>query len=240
MSNVGMGEPFTEAFFETLMSTVSNIADVNQAGFSDAEKLADSCIAFGALQMTVLGGILLYLEENQFVADNPAFGQYCNKRFGLRPKNARYLIQIFNWVRSANHSYSQVIGLGVSKLRLLERKIAPEAMIEMIEFASNATYPELRKQLGKSKEPVEDGSKWSARRFVFAPDQSENIEAAIQQAKEMAGTKYDSVALDLICTQFRTDPGFPTIERVRQYLKSIGPDATSDLVKSADPGDDFD
>ena len=246
MSSAGVDEsftasaPFTEEFFATLMESEPGCIGGQQFKKTNFENLILNCLGVGALQVISLGGLLLQIRDKYYVGDDQKFGQYCYERLGLGTQEALRLIGVFFWARNTNLFSPQIANLGVPKLLLLAEKIAPEAMPQMFDSACNATYPELRKNLKVCAGQNEKKLKWTTKRFRLAADQSGNIEKAIQQCKLDAGTIHDSVALDLICTQYLTDPGFPTKERVRQYLKSIGPDATSDLVKSARPGDDFD
>jgi len=245
MSSAGVDEsfaasaPFTEEYFDALMESEPGRIGGKQLKKSSIENLIVNRLGVGALQMISLGGFLLQIRDSYYVGEDQKFGQYCYERLGLGTQEALWLIGVFFWARSTNLSSPQIANLGVPKLLLLAEKMAPEVMPQMFDSACDATYPELHKKLKTWAGQNEKKLKWTTKRFRLAADQSGNIEKAIQQCKLDAGTKYDSVALNLICTQYLTDPGIPAIKKTEHYLKSIGLKATLNLVKSAFPGIEF-
>jgi hypothetical protein len=121
----------------------------------------------------------------------------------------------------------RIVDLGWSKVREIVRVLSEANSEQWVEMAENLTHPELcnaiRQALieqekkeqaaavgsdddedeeGGYPNPPDDINRFKWKQFHLTPEQRENVNMALDRAKELASSTKDGHCLDLICTDF--------------------------------------
>lgn len=191
-----------------------------------------------------LGGCLLQVKTNNWYEGHTDFNDFCEKRFGLQPRKARYLITIYECLVNNSIPWAKVKDLGWTKLREMTRVLKADNVDEWAEKARAMTVEELKAAIkiaegkgdkdGEGTESTSTTSNISTLRFKLINDQLETVNQALAKAKAEGNTEHDNVALELICQAYLsggTGPGLSDL------MKSSGPEKsleTFDAIYGSD------
>lgn len=158
------------------------------------------------------------------------FATYASQELGYKPRSAQYLVtiadyfgtlpaEIQDWVKSLGWSKAkELVGrVKVENWLEIKDKIEGLSVVKIIEFFKGSGSGK-GKDSGSSSAPSETQRK----AFALFPAQIENVEKAIELAKQQAKSDKDGHALDLICTSFMSQGGGDTLEVLRRMEKMSG------------------
>lgn len=154
-----------------------------------------------------LGGVLKLIFDQSWFEGAESFDVFVYERFGMKSRKARYLMDIYTELVTKNIPWEKVAHLGWTKLKDLAKVLTAENIDEWVAKAEIATVIELQAML-KATAPA-DGSAppttvddVKTMKFKLKADQVETVQEALNKAKAEAGTEFDNVALEMICTGF--------------------------------------
>lgn len=161
-----------------------------------------------------------------------SFREYVEVELDFALRKAQYLVSIQEWFHKMPQAVKDwVREIGWTKAKELVGVVSAENFEEWRERLEGKSYREIVEILksGADEEPQgdDDGDEGSKKKdekllkkvFALYPAQAENVQAALELAKEMAKSDKDGHALDLICTEFlSTNAGAPSVE---DYLKKV-------------------
>jgi hypothetical protein len=160
--------------------------------------------------------------------------EYVESELEFALRKAQYLVSISDWFSKMSPQLQDWIkGLGWTKAKELVGIVNDENAADWQARLEGLTYAQLVDELkGKGKDietPIDgDGGgsdsaeeKPQKKAFSLFPDQSANVTAALDKAKQLANTEKDGHALDLICSDFLatnagTDDMFSVIRRIEK------------------------
>jgi hypothetical protein len=160
--------------------------------------------------------------------------EYVESELEFALRKAQYLVSISDWFSKMSPQLQDWIkGLGWTKAKELVGVVNDENAADWQARLEGLTYAQLVDELkGKGKDietPIDgDGGesdsaeeKPQKKAFSLFPDQSANVTAALDKAKQLANTEKDGHALDLICSDFLatnagTDDMFSVIRRIEK------------------------
>lgn len=155
-----------------------------------------------------LGGVLKVIYDNSWFDGFETFDAYVAEKFGFQSRKAKYLMEIYTHLVEKQIPWEKVEGLGWTKLKDLARFLTQENVDEWVAKATPVTVVELQKMLkdsagvGDVNTTVEASSDSVTVKFKLKADQQETVQQALAKAKAEAGTEYDTVALEMICTGY--------------------------------------
>jgi len=159
--------------------------------------------------------------------------EYVESELEFALRKAQYLVSISDWFSKMSPQLQDWIkGLGWTKAKELVGVVNDENAADWQARLEGLTYAQLVDELkGKGKDidtPLDgEGDKDVAedkpqkKAFSLFPEQSANVAAALDKAKQLANTEKDGHALDLICSDFLatnagTDDMFSVIKRIEK------------------------
>jgi hypothetical protein len=175
--------------------------------------------------------------------------EYVESELEFAQRKAQYLVSIQDWFgKMRPEIQAWVQSLGWTKSKELVGIVTEDNAADWKARLDGLSYRELVDELN-AKTPIDetpiDGNadkpvqpeKPLRKAFALFPDQSTNVEAAIEKAKKLANTEKDGHALDLICSDFLatnagSDDFFSVIRRLEKSsgLFMIAYDKENDAV----------
>lgn len=159
--------------------------------------------------------------------------EYVESELDFALRKAQYLVSISDWFSKMSPEVQDWIkSIGWTKAKALVGVVTDENAADWKARLDGLTYAQLVEELkGASKDidtPLDgEGDKDVAedkpqkKAFSLFPEQSANVAAALDKAKQLANTEKDGHALDLICSDFLatnagTDDMFSVIKRIEK------------------------
>lgn len=157
------------------------------------------------------GGLLVKLSEIGDFGEHKNFQDYV-KANGIAPdyRTARYWMSIYTGLLEAGIPYSEVQGVGWTKIVVLIPVLTKENVAEWVAKAKAMNVATLQATVDAATAQDTSGSASTAapsgdiKSMVFKlhKDQTDTINDAIAKAKKNASTESKEVALDLICVEY--------------------------------------
>ena len=161
--------------------------------------------------------------------------EYVESELEFAPRKAQYLVSIQDWFgRMKPEVKAWVQGLGWTKAKELVGIVTEENAADWKARLDGLSYREILEQISQKddSEPTPitgdtekvQNEKPAKKAFALFPEQTSNVEAAIEKAKKLANTEKDGHVLDPICSDFlATNAGTDDFEGViRRLEKSSG------------------
>lgn len=162
-----------------------------------------------------LGGALSTIQakceegDAEFLGDSTSFKELCDTRFALHYRKAMYLISIYRNLTEKSIPYSEVAGIGWTKIALIAPVITAKNVGGWATKAKKLTYNQLADAVkaktasgGKDATETEADSTVTTLTFKLKKDQKEVVKEALQKVKAETKTEYDSVALANLATGY--------------------------------------
>lgn len=174
-----------------------------------------------------LGGVLSVINANGWFKPYGSFKDYVENEHGIKYRNARYFISIYETLVEANIPWEKVKTIGWTKLKELLPVISTENVDQWVEVASKNSTLQLIEMVKSEKEQgtaetVETDKEpktVTTMTFKVHEDQKATIKAAIDKAQKESGTDVATVALEHICLDYLN--GSPKPGKAQGKTKSI-------------------
>ena len=129
------------------------------------------------------------------------FKEYCQDELGVQYRKARYLVGIAKVIKDLNIKWSEVEGVGWTKMRTLIPMLKEDGVVgDWLEIAKQYSVKDLEKLVKDSKLGfdihAEGGDKIVTLTFRMTPEQSEIINEALDTAKKVSETTDNVLALE--------------------------------------------
>ena len=210
---------------------------------SDAIKAVDLLVDQSGANFIKLGGVLTRVQANGWFNPYTSFQEYVENRLGLKFRLAGYYMQCYNALANGGIPYAKVAGLGWTKLALIASMITLDNVDEWVSIAKSQNALTLNDTVKKAKAKAkaagnltgDETSTSPVTSVTFKPheDQRATILAAIEKAKEAAGTQHATVALEFICLEYLGTLG------LGERLKTVGVEKATNALAEAFPEWDF-
>ena len=162
------------------------------------------------------GGLLVKLSELGDFGEHKNFQDYV-KANGIAPdyRTARYWMSIYTGLLEAGIPYSEVQGVGWTKIVVLIPVLTKENVEEWVAKAKAMNVATLKATVDAELATDDSGKvsdsapKGDIKSMVFKlhSDQTDTVNDALAKAKKNANTESKEVALDLICVEFLGNAG---------------------------------
>ena len=163
-----------------------------------------------------LGGALSAIIKNKWYQkddeDKTLFDEFILKTYGFKGRKARYLASIYDDLIESGVAWTQVEGIGWTKLRIIAPVLTVKNVEKWVKLGKTKTRLALieaveKAQLGKlDKSGLEPGmgevKTTVNRNFKVHKDAVETVDLAIDKAKKEAETEFPGVALEAICQSY--------------------------------------
>lgn len=156
------------------------------------------------------------------------FEEYCNKELDWKYRKARYLIDIYDKVKSLQLDEKRVRQLGWSKMKDLAAVLTAKNAKTWLDKAEKMTSREVteavkvsrRKDTSNTEVPMVTTVK-----LTMSESEANIIMEAIAEAKKMTESENDVVALEMICQDWMAEkgatPGRSSIDDVIGYIETV-------------------
>ena len=217
--------------FAEIINYVENLTE------ETAKNLAGSLAEGTGFAEFKLGGILSRIQEEGWFKPYASFREYVEAEHGIKYRSAAYAVQIYNDLAKLNISYERVKEVQWTKLRTISSVLTQDNIEKFVALAKKQTVVQLIetvkaiKNKDKKLTGPADPNKTKVITFKVHGDQDKVIEAAIEKAKEIGGTKVATVALEYICQDFLGSSKASLVEQ----LKAVGLDRAIEAVNEAFP-----
>jgi hypothetical protein len=192
---------------------VQTAHEINALDKETALEVVPSLIESADFSYFKLGGVLSAIQENDWwQGEASSFKEFVPDNYGLHPRKANYLINIYNKLVEAEIPWHKVSDIGWTKLKELADILTNENVDEWVKIAHSMTTLNLIAAVKASKAgeaglstdgtTAPDTSGVTTITFKVHPDQKETIKEAVEQAMEDADTEFKGVALEAICMNF--------------------------------------
>ncbi len=183
-----------------------------------ARKMAHDLLDGAEFSSFQLGGVLLQvIEKKHYTKYGFAdFKSFVDAEFGFKYRTAMYLVQIYNEVLEYKLDWDSIKHIGWTKLKTLLNPnlnlITAENVGQWIKKAEGMTVKQLEEAVKGASSGTQNatghdpGKDITTMTFKLHGDQKAVIRAALEKAKEIGDTQYDTVALEYIATQFLATP----------------------------------
>lgn len=204
-----------------------------------------------------LGGTLSTINTNSWFekAGYDNFHAFVEAELGLKYRKAMYLIQIYDNLVEAGIPYEKVKSVGWTKLKELAPIMNKGNVTALVKKAGKMNTLQLQEEVkllmqkskGSEDVPASDeveSKPVSTKTFKLHTDQKETIIEALDKAKGIVPTEYESVALEMICMDYLAGGEKPTKEKpakaksaattkedVQEFLHSLGVQEALALVE---------
>jgi hypothetical protein len=191
--------------------------NIEKLNAEQAMKMADVLMDGTEFSTFQLGGVFSVVNSKKYFADygHADFKSWVENAFGIKYRKAMYLQQIYEQVLELNLTWAKIKHLGWTKLKTLLSPnlnlITADNLDEWVKKAEMMTVLQLEnavsaKKSGNDTAIEQDGNPTTKVSFALHADQKETIRAALEKAKEISGTGSDTVALEMIATDFLGKP----------------------------------
>lgn len=233
-------------------SATDMITDVaaNIEGMSEQQVLAEIPEITEANDQNnfMLGGLLARVRDEMWWQDKgyKQFFACTEELFGIKPRKARYLVEIYTNLVASGVKWNQVKVLGWTKLSRVSAILTKENVKDVVSHCKGLTTIQVEEYVkslkgGKSTTEAAKDSPTAAvttMTFKLHEDQKEIVRIALDAEKQASGTEYDTVALEHICTQYTEGTtGKPTITVAD--IKALGLEKACELLGDAFPDADI-
>lgn len=194
-----------------------------QGAFAMANELLDGS-EFNTFK---LGGVLLRVNSEKYFTTignegkgYESFKEFVEIEYGFKYRKAMYLVEIYSAVIELNLTWDKIKHIGWTKLKTLLNSnlnlVTAENIDGWIKKAEGMTVLQLESAVkgatSNNGQAIENdpGKEVTTMTFKLHPDQKDVLRTALEKAKEQGGFDTDTVALEMIATQFLGSPGFTT------------------------------
>jgi hypothetical protein len=175
-----------------------------------------------------LGGVLSVINANGWYEPYGSFKEYVEHEHGIKYRNARYFISIYETLVEANIPWEKVKTIGWTKLKELLPVLSTENVDKWVEIANKNSTLQLielvksEKDQGTAETAETDSEPKTVTTMTFKvhDDQKATVKAAIEKAQKEAGTDVATVALEFICIDYLN--GAPKAGKAQAKHKPIG------------------
>ncbi|MCA1777756.1 MAG: hypothetical protein LC676_19765 [Loktanella sp.] len=187
------------------------------------------------MHMFKLGGVLAAIQANNWYEPYQSFKEFCEGKLGMHYRKASYWAAIYNDLVEANIKWSEVAGIGWTKLKEIVSVIDQDNVAAWVDTAKNQTTIQLIETVKAYKQGhsgqigSHGGDVVSTKTFKLHADQKQTVEDALKKAKDEAGTTYDTAALEFICMDYMGS------QKLAAKLKKIGTDHALAALEEAFP-----
>lgn len=189
-----------------------------------------------------LGGVLKVIFDNSWFEGAESFDVFVVERFGFKPRKARYLMDIYTELVTKQIPWEKVAHLGWTKLKDLAKVLTLDNLDEWVAKAETLTVVELQAALNATPqadgdEPPKPTDNVKVLKFKLVNDQVETVQEALNKAKAEAGTEFDNVALEMICTGYlggSVSVGVPA-KSFEDQVKELGFEAALTAISALYP-----
>lgn len=157
-----------------------------------------------------IGGILSRMRAKGWMGEAEDFFDFVENTFAMKKRKAQYALAIYDKLVELDLPWDQASKLGWTKLRLLHTILDEENVNDLIAQVGTLSVREVEQFVRDYK--TTDGSNTgggtdgdnAVKRMNFSvhEDQVENIQLAIDKAKEEGNTTFDGMALEYIALDF--------------------------------------
>lgn len=191
---------------------VDTAAEVENLSKTKALNLADKLAQDIDNNSFRLGGVLHVIYTNSWFEGFDSFDTFVFERFGFQGRKARYLMSIYDGLVTKQIPWEKVQALGWTKLKDLVSILTAENVDEWVAKAKDLTVVQLQAMLKATPNQESEGttkttSDTSVKKFILKNDQIDTVNSALAKAKADAGTEFDNVALERLCTAYLSDTG---------------------------------
>lgn len=116
-------------------TVASILAEVETTTEKEAYDRASDLIDQSERNYLELGGMLARIRDEQWFSGHASFKEYVNVELGITDRQARYYIEIYTAVKTAGIDWSQIEGIGWSKIRCIASVIRPDNAEEWLQLA---------------------------------------------------------------------------------------------------------
>ena len=213
---------------------IHEIENLNEKGvYAIIEALKDQ----SAISFFKLGGVLSLAQANSWFDGYANLKEFAEKKYGIEYRNATYWVSIYNNLADSKVPWEKVKGIGWTKLKEIAKILTVENADEWVVIATENNTLQLgeivkahkKKNSGALLEADDEAKTVTTKTFKMHDGQRQVIEAAIEKAREAAGTKVDTVALEIISQEYLASP------TMLSRVKSLGLEAAAELLEQAFP-----
>ena len=233
---------------DVLMGTAAEVEGLTQV---TALEMAPELINSQGINNFKLGGVLARIQSESWWegGEHASFKEYVEQVLGLKYRKCMYHIEAYDALVEAGVEWSDVSGIGWSKLRFIVKHITAKNAATWAKRCAKMNALELQeyvKQLeakaakkgAKGAEPTVVSV--SSMVFKVHPDQKEIIREAVDKKKDELDTDVDAVALENLCIQY-VEGTLGKSKKVNKsavvaYLKGLGEEKAATLLISVYPG----
>ena len=139
------------------------------------------------------------------------FKEYCESEVGVQYRKARYLVGIAQTIKDLDINWSEVEGIGWTKLRTLLPMLKEEGEGDWLELAKQYSVKELERIVKDHKDgfdmSAQGGDKIITLTFRMTPETSEIVTDALDTAKKAVETSDNVLALEQMCFDYVMNQG---------------------------------
>jgi hypothetical protein len=221
------------------------VHDIENLKEKEARALIGQLLDQGGQSDFKLGGILSLVQQNGWYTPYASFREFIEAEYGIHYRKAMNLIEIYNALIEAKVPWDKVKHLGWTKLSKLAKVLSEENSEDWIKVAAGQTVLQLEATIDTAKKadtPLSEvegeavTKTVTTKTFKVHSDQLQTINAALDKAKEMAGTSVDTVALDFICIDFL---GGSKALPLKDQMVKVGIEQTLEQLQAAFPTHNF-
>lgn len=230
---------------EALVHEVENIKE--EKLYSALQATVDD----SALQFFRLGGLFTKAQEQGWFHGHADFKSYVETECSFSFRTAVYASSTYKALVTAGISFTEVKGIGLSKLKEIAPILTKTNVQRWVNKASKLTTLELAAEVRKAKAKSSGESNGSAggavasKTFKLHADQQQTLTQAIDKAKKAVGTEVDTVALEAMAAAYLAGPdaapspkaskaaaalGQSPEEQLRELIKSVGWNRTLEIT----------
>jgi len=195
---------------DVLVGTSTEVENLSKA---KALKMAPELIDATGVNDFKLGGVLAKIQEEGWWegGDHDSFKAYVEGVLGLQYRKSMYLINIYDKLVDAQVAWTDVSGIGWSKLRFIVNHLTAKnagawakrcAKMNALEIQDYVKQLEQSKSTGKGDESEPTVTSVSTMSFKVHEDQKEIIREALDKKKEDLDTEHDAVALENLALDY--------------------------------------
>lgn len=179
---------------------------------AEAAPLARHLLDQGDFNDFQAGGIFAKVQDEGWFGGHPNFRGWVEAEFGMDYRKAAYLANIYRKIVEANVKWSDVAGVGWTKLKELVPILTSANAKHWAQIAGSMTTLQLNASVKQAvlqaqgqgaaadgAVPENKASVVTTKTFKVHQDQKEVIQQALNIAKNKLGTDVDTVALEHIC-----------------------------------------
>lgn len=231
----------------------SSSAKNELASLKNVEKMSEAKVVTYLRQMVEdqsrnefrIGGLINQLYQNNWHGEYQTVEERIEQEFGIKRRKGQFLAQIYRTLVEVGANWTEVKGIGWSKLRYIVPILTKKNYKGWLKKAKNNTQWGLqelvkehkKKMASGGEDAVDDGggdevpvNAPEGLTFKLYPDAKKDVQKAIKKAMKESESDDSGVALHNICSLYMA--GSKKAETVK-YLRQIGWDETRKIVETA-------